>query len=136
MSVANLVATGCLGLLNAMKNGTGVNTFDQLGLFVSNQEIGYDDILADLTECTLAGYARIPLALVDWSIIQLDQAAQAVQPIKTWTFPAYAGPAVAIYGAFAINSGGFLTAAWRFGPVVIPLTGGSVAVTFRYRIPQ
>lgn len=105
--------------------------FNRMGLFTNNVQYGIDMSLADLTECTLAGYARqIPAG--GTAVISVGAAEQLVTYVPlTFTFNPYVAPQVTIFGWFTIESVTNRLSGMRIlSPAfLVPLAGGTLNVT-------
>ncbi len=105
--------------------------FNRMGLYTNNIVPGVDMTLAALTECVLVGYARqIPAGGTATITINGDQELVTYLPL-TFTFAAYAGPQITIYGWFTVESVTSLLSGLRplSVPFPVPLAGGNLVVT-------
>lgn len=100
-------------------------------LFVADVVPGPLTVPGDLTECTLAGYARVALAPGTWVVTVSGGLVQSLYPTLTFTFAPYAG-GVTIYGFMVLNTaGGPARTAWgeRFAvPYPVPAAGGNLTL--------
>lgn len=73
----------------------------QLGLFTNVSGLSETSVLADITEPTGGGYARIPLTDASWTVSGTTQASYATQTF-TCTGTNYSAP---VYGYFIATTG-------------------------------
>lgn len=104
-----------------LKNAGGLGTL-YVGLYTNNTALAKNATMANVTELTGGGYARIALPAADWTLDALKTALQGSlykQPKKTWTFTAGVGN---VYGYFittaATGTGGKLLISEHFPAVV------------------
>src|SRR5438046_2667618 len=99
-----------------------------LRLFTNNLTPGESTVLADVTEATAAGYARITLAGASWTTTQVAGTTTAVYSQQTFTFTT----AVTVYGYYVTTIEGTPRLLWleRFtsAPFQLPPGGGQVSI--------
>jgi hypothetical protein len=108
----------------------GLNTNGNLSLRLFTNE-GYepdeDTVLADLTECSTAGYAAITLSSGSWTITTVSGQTTAQYPEQVFTMTA----AATIQGYFILDASSnlILVEAFTSAPFVLPGAGGQIAIT-------
>lgn len=106
-------------------------------LFTNDVTPDASTVVADLTECTLAGYT--PLVLENYTFTGgITSVVEYHLPVLFFTFSAYAGPPVTIYGAYSTNIANTLL--WwtklRLTPYTVPLIGGAYGIGIVHRLGQ
>jgi hypothetical protein len=102
-----------------------------LHLFVNELTPECTDSTGEYEECTLAGYAAVPLVPANWSCSQSACVETCTYPLITFTFT---NGGETIYGHYVTDgaSGPLLWAeAWTV-PFAVPAAGGSVQVTLQW----
>jgi len=103
----------------------------RLRLFVAAVDPTCEDSITDYEECTLAGYASVPLVPGNWSCSQAACVETCTYPLITFTFTA---GGETIYGHFVTDdtSGGLMFSELWTTPFAVPSSGGSVQVTVQW----
>jgi len=117
---------GCAELLGVMLNKVSQGNV-KLKLFVNNYTPLKSTVLADLTECTLTGYAALTLTGSSWTITTASNVSVASYAAQTFTFSA---SGQTIYGYYFTNNGSTkLLWAERLGTsYAVPSGGGSITI--------
>ena len=86
------------------------------------------------TECTLPGYAKVPLDGSQWYGSSADGVATYDYPAVYWTFQSYVAPPVTVYGYYVTDPGNSVVVwAERFAsPIMIPNVGRQVYLALRW----
>lgn len=115
-------------VLRMVNLGTVLGYGKNQRLYVNDFTGGYDSVTADFTQCTLTGYAAVDLGLLSWTFTTGGGSAVGVPSPVVYTFSAYGGPLVTIYGVYWTGFGSdnnALVYSQRFDvPFVVPLAGG------------
>ncbi len=103
-------------------------------LFTNNIVVGVSSVTADFIECALAGYAVRLLVPSTWAGSTTAGLSQYGYPQLTWSFPAYGGPPVTIYGYFVTVSTTSKTLWCDVGTPAynVPLAGGALNLTLSF----
>lgn len=75
-----------------------------LGLFVNNIAFQSGTALANLTECTAPGYARMPLGAANWTGGTILGVATYTQLVQTFGITGQGNPAQTVFGHFVIDT--------------------------------
>lgn len=102
----------------------------EVRLYTNIVSIGPATLTADFDECLLSGYAMQLLVASSWTGGVAGEVATYVYPTLTYSFAAYAGPTVTIYGYYVTDPATGITLACEpFAPAYpVPLTGGAITL--------
>lgn len=121
------------GLVDIARHTLGIDLNISLKaiLWTNNITPAVTDTLRTYQICTLPGYADVSLAPNQWIANNRSGQANYVYPLITWSFGAYAGDDVSIYG-YAVYNVIKMHVLWAdtlVFPYTVPHTGGSLPVS-------
>lgn len=124
-----IVNSAELFMMDLLTNKSSTFQAYTLRLFSNNATISGTSVVADLTQCALAGYAGVALTAASWSsATTVSGKASTAYPTVTFNFTnSTAGD---IYGLYLqSNTTGLLVAAEKFAAVRSVISGDSLSVT-------
>jgi hypothetical protein len=100
-------------------------------LYVNNYVPTLTSALVNFTECTSGGYSAYFINPTLWSGGTVAGITTYTYPQQTWTFTAYSGPPVLVYGYFVTyDAAGIVVFAEASAvPFNVPLAGGQILLT-------